>query len=143
MTKKKDKDKEPPMMKRVQVVPPETHIKLEGDENDLTLEKENGGDEGGFSFFRKIIDNLFSPNNVSAKTEYVSGEENLYASMLEFVAVYGDVPAIKEFIRIFETKRISLKRQGRIEIIKALEKRQEEMDYQRNQQMINGPMGRM
>lgn len=127
-------------MEKVDVRPPKISLPMEKEDTGISIETEKEESESN-SFFRRIIDHLFSPANVSAKTEYLDEAENLYGSMLEFISVYADIPSLAEFVRTFETKRISLKRQGRIEIVKSLERRQEEVDFQRQQQFNQGLRG--
>jgi hypothetical protein len=83
------------------------------------------------SFFKWIINALFSKENISLKTEYLNVNENFIGSKLEFLSKYGNMPYLNEFLDIFETKRVSLGRKGRKEILMALQKREEEIQQEK------------
>jgi hypothetical protein len=78
---------------------------------------------------------MFDNTDTETKTEYINTKENFVGAKLTFLARYGNIPYLEEFINIFERKRISLERKGRKEIIMALEKRQEEIDKQRESRL--------
>ena len=87
------------------------------------------------SFFKSIVNKMFDNTDTETKTEYINTKENFVGAKLTFLARYGNIPYLEEFINIFERKRISLERKGRKEIIMALEKRQEEIDKQRESRL--------
>lgn len=82
------------------------------------------------NFFRAVILELLSTKNISLKTEYLSVNETFAGSKLEFLSKYASMPQLSDFLQILETKRVSLERKSRIELIKAFDKRDEEVDAQ-------------
>ena len=102
-------------------------------QSDMEIVKVNGGAENSDSFFRNVVNKLFDNSEISLKTEYLNVTENFSGSKLEFLSAYGNMPYLKEFITIFEKKRVSLERKGRKEILMALQQRQEEI----KQEQIN------
>jgi len=97
-----------------------------------TTDKKSDSD----TFFRSILTQLFdTTQNVSAKTEYISLGENFTGAKLEYLSTLGNIPYLKEFINIFEIKRISYLRKGRQEIILALKEREQEVRQQQINQM--------
>lgn len=103
------------------------------DNTEISFENEETTD----SFFKGIVDKLFDSENVETKTEYLSVKENFVGTKLSFLAKYGNIPYLAEFIKTFERKRISLNRRGRKEIIMALEKREEEIRKRRDDSLKN------
>lgn len=97
--------------------------------------KMESGQNSSDSFFRWIITALFSKENISLKTEYLNVNENFIGSKLEFLSKYGNMPYLSEFLEIFETKRVSLDRKGRKEILMALQKREEEIQQDKLRNM--------
>jgi len=93
------------------------------EDSEIILEDSETSD----SFFKSIINKLFSKDNIELKTEYRNVTENFAGTKLTFLARHGNIPYLEEFIEIFEHKRVSLERKGRKEIIMALEKREEEV----------------
>lgn len=92
--------------------------------------------EDGDSFFKGVINHLMNiKNNVSTKTEYLSVNENFTGTKLQFLADCGNIPYLKEFMTIFETKRISLERKGRKELLIALKERQQELERERAEKL--------
>lgn len=83
------------------------------------------------SYFRGVLDKLFDTKDVSSKTEYLNVPENFNGTKLEFYASFGNMPYLKNFMKTFETKRISLERKGRKEILMGLQERKQEMEAQR------------
>lgn len=83
------------------------------------------------SYFRSVLDKLFDNENVSSKTEYLDVRENFNGTKLEFYATFGNMPYLRDFIKTFETKRISLERKGRKEILMGLQERRQEMEQDR------------
>lgn len=103
-----------------------------------------GGNDSQFnsdSFFKEVITQLLSGDNISLKTEYINQNENFAGSKLEFLAKFGNMPYLTDFIKIFETKRVSLGRKSRIELIKAFEKRDEEVNIQNRMQNLKQAFG--
>jgi hypothetical protein len=82
------------------------------------------------NFFRAVIMELLSDKNISLKTEYLSVNENFAGAKLEFLSKYANMPELSVFLKTLETKRVSLNRKSRIELIKAFDKRDEEVDAQ-------------
>lgn len=82
------------------------------------------------NIFRAIIQEFFNDNNISLKTEYVSLNENFAGAKLEFLSKYANVPLMHDFLKTLETKRVSLNRKSRIEMIKVFDKRDEEIAAQ-------------
>lgn len=89
------------------------------------------------SYFKNVVNNLMNDTNISLKTEYLSVMENFTGAKLTFLSKFGNMPYIDDFINTFETKRVSLLRKSRIEIIRALEKREEEIRLQKANQLNN------
>lgn len=95
------------------------------------------------SFFRKVIDALFSRKNVGSKTEYISLRETFLGAKLEFMGSYGSMPYTAGFLHHLENKRISYKRKGRIEVVRTMERREEEYQDERNRKMLGSGVGGM
>lgn len=93
------------------------------------------------NFFRAVIQEMMSEKNISLKTEYVNVNENFAGAKLEFLAKQGNMPYLKDFINILEIKRVSLERKSRIELIKAFEKRDEEVAAQQRVNMLKQVLG--
>jgi hypothetical protein len=93
------------------------------------------------NFFRAVITEMMSPNNISLKTEYVNVNENFAGAKLEFLARYTGMVCLKDFVNILEIKRVSLGRKSRIELIKAFEKRDEEVQAQNRVNMLKQVLG--
>lgn len=85
------------------------------------------------NFFRGLVKSLDSPDTISTNTEYLSIPENFTGTKLEFLSQFAYMPFLKNFVAIFETKRVSLQRKGRIEKIKAIQERQQELKMERLQ----------
>lgn len=92
------------------------------------------------TFFKNIVNQLNDKNNISLKTEYLNVTENFVGTKLEFLSKYGNMPYLKEFVNIFEIKRVSLERKGRKELIMALQNRQQEIEQQ-NKNLLNKQLG--
>lgn len=93
--------------------------------------------EDADSFFRGIIQNLFSNENIELKTEYRNPQENFVGAKLDFLGQHTQNHLLSSFINVFERKRVSLERKSRIEIIKALQERREELERQQQEKMRN------
>lgn len=102
--------------------------------------KEEGGDDVD-SYFKSIIDNLFSDTNIELKTEYRTVEENFVGAKLDFMSRFCRIPGLKEWLNTWERKRVSFERKSRIEIIRALEHRREEMERQTAQTNLKNMLG--
>lgn len=89
-------------------------------------DSENGTD----TFFKAIIDNLYSKKNISLKTEYMNEDENFTGAKLEFLTSECGFEMGKQFLPTWEEKRVSLNRKSRQEIIMALWERQKEIQEQ-------------
>jgi hypothetical protein len=89
------------------------------------------------SYFRGVLDKLFDTKEVSSKTEYLNVQENFNGTKLEFYASFGNMPYLRNFMKTFETKRISLERKGRKEILMGLQERKQEMEAERMQNLRN------
>lgn len=83
------------------------------------------------SFYKNVVNKLFDDKDISTKTEYLNVRENFVGAKLEFYAKYGNIPYLKFFIQELETKRVSLERKGRKEILMALQERKQEIEQQR------------
>lgn len=113
--------------------------------NDLNTFKENEEDiefqvdnrNNSDSFFKSIIKGLFSPKNIGMKTEYKSVEENFAGAKIDFLSKFANMPYMKDFLNSWEEKRVSLERKGRIEIIRALEKREQEIQQEKVNNLRN------
>lgn len=101
--------------------------------SDLIIQEESKDD----SYFKAIIEQLFSNDSIEKKTEYLNVNENFLGAKLTFLAKFGNIPNLEEFVNIFERKRVSLERKGRKEIIMALEKREEEEQRQKDERLKN------
>lgn len=106
----------------------DNNFNLVGNNAELTF---TGEDEDSDSYFRSILKELFSSNNIEQKTEYIDTIENFVGAKLSFLSRHGHIPLLGEFIDTFERKRVSLDRKGRKEIVMSLEKRQEEIESNR------------
>lgn len=84
------------------------------------------GENTDDSFYKNVLNKLFDEKEMSTKTEYLSVRENFLGAKLEFYAKFGNIPQLKNFIDVFEKKRVSLNRKGRIEILKSLQERQQD-----------------
>jgi len=93
------------------------------------------------NFFRAVITEMMNDNNISLKTEYLNQNENFSGSKLEFLSKYANMPQLHDFIKILETKRVSLNRKSRIELIKAFDKREEEIQAQDRIRSFKDAMG--
>lgn len=93
------------------------------------------------SYFKAIVNKLMSEDNPSTKTEYLTVTENFVGAKLTFLSKYGNIPYLKDFVDTFETKRISLERKGRKELIMSLIERQQEIERQREVKMKSMFMG--
>lgn len=100
---------------------------------ELEEEYENNAD----SFFRAVVNNLMSPDNISMKTEYKNVQENFSGAKIEFLSKFANMPYMKTFLTSWELKRVSLERKGRIELIKALEKREQEIQQSKVDSLKN------
>jgi hypothetical protein len=100
-----------------------------------------GGDASSDSFFKATVNQLNSPKNIGMKTEYRDVNENFSGAKLHYLGQFCNMPYLKEFVEVFETKRVSLERKGRIEIIKALQERRQEIELEQRKLMMNGMMG--
>ena len=101
-------------------------------ESDIITSDKNTSD----NFFRSVVDKMFNSDDIELKTEYVSLNENFAGAKLEFLAKYGNMPYLHDFLNILEKKRVSLGRKSRIELIKVFEKRDEEINAQNRLQGI-------
>jgi hypothetical protein len=106
-------------------------------ENDIITTDKNTSD----NFFRAVIDKMFNSDDIELKTEYVSLNENFSGAKLEFLAKYGNMPYLHDFLNILERKRVSLGRKSRIELIKVFEKRDEEINAQNRLQNVKELLG--
>ncbi len=141
MTKaKKKKDKKelkPTMVEKLDIVSPDIDLK---DDQFIRIDKSEGTDEAD-NFLRAVVNNLMSAENISLKTEYLNPNENFAGAKLEFLSKYGNMPYLADFIKILEIKRVSLNRKSRIELIKAFEKRDEEIQAQNRLATLKNFMG--
>lgn len=106
-------------------------------ESDIITTDKNTSD----NFFRAVIDKMFNSDDIELKTEYVSLNENFSGAKLEFLAKYGNMPYLHDFLNILERKRVSLGRKSRIELIKVFEKRDEEINSQNRLQNVKELLG--
>lgn len=98
-------------------------------QEDLVVTPES--DSSADSFFRTIINSLHDKKNISTKTEYLNVNENFAGTRLEFYSQFAFMPFLKNFVEIFEEKRVSLERKGRKELIMALQEKQQEFNRER------------
>ena len=126
----KEKKELKPEIKEMQplITIPENKENITPDEVFIPKNSENSD-----SFFRNLLNKLFDKKDISLKTEYLNVMENFTGSKLEFLSKYGNMPYLNEFVDIFETKRVSLKRKGRQEIIMALQQREQELQAEQQQ----------
>jgi hypothetical protein len=83
--------------------------------------------EGSDTFFKRALDLLFSPVNIGLKTDYDDKEEQFAGSKMEFMQLHGGFDFTNVFVKdSFETKRCSLHRKSRLEIVKTLWEREQE-----------------
>lgn len=126
-----------------------TNIKLPVKKNDElkilmeTINKEfSGNNENDITgYFIAILNNLLSEKDISMKTEYLNVQENFNAVRLEFLAKYCKMPYLRDFIKMFEKKRVSLERKGRKELVMTLEKREEAQKEQQQKLMQQSMFG--
>jgi len=132
MRKKKEKIELKPEIKEIKINNDKNL--LQNDLNDLFITKDFEKSNDADSFFKSVVNKL-SPESegISTKTEYLNVVENFSGSKLEFLADFGKMPYAKKFIHVWETKRISLERKGRIELVRIMEKREEELRFQQQQ----------
>jgi len=91
--------------------------------NTINFQKQDDSE----SFFKAIVSEMNSDKNISTKTEYLGVTENFSGTRLEFFSIYANIPFLKKFVNIFETKRVSLNRQGRSEMVALLKERNQEL----------------
>ena len=70
------------------------------------------------------------------KTEYKDELGVVDGSKVDFLAKYGNMPYAKDFLDILETRKLSLQRKSREEMWKHAEKRQEEIENQRQKDQL-------
>lgn len=104
----------------------------ESDDN-IIIDKKNDTE----SFFKELVTSMNDVKNISMKTEYINISENFNGAKLEFLAIYGNMPYLRNFITIFEKKRVSLQRKGRKEDVMILQKREEEIQKEKLQNLNN------
>lgn len=107
--------------------------------NSMTFNNPMG--ESSDSFFRNIVKSLDSKQNITMNTEYLDVNENFAGTKLEFLAKYGNMPYLSEFISFFEQKRVSLERKGRKEKLMALQERRQEIEQERLKALTNMNQG--
>lgn len=107
------------------------------DKDSITFES---GNESAQSFFRAMVKEMNSKDNISLKTEYLNVQENYAGVKLEYLSTYGNMPFLKKFVEIFEEKRVSLGRKGRKENVMMLQERRQEIVNDRMQN-FNATMG--
>lgn len=96
--------------------------------------------EDKHSFYKEIIKGMNDKNNISMKTEYLGVRENYTGTKLEFLSTMGNMPYLKSFVRIFETKRVSLGRKGRKEDVMILQEK-ERIEQKERQENYNKMFG--
>lgn len=133
--KKKEKELKPIVEDHTDLKIPELDI-----DKFINIDKSGVQDESD-NFFRAVVNKLLNAEDISLKTEYLTVNENFAGAKLEFLAKYGNMPYLKDFIRILETKRVSLHRKSRIELIKAFERRDEEIQAQNRLTNLKSFMG--
>lgn len=107
-----------------------------------SIKKEYGGSNKDVeSFFTEVLKQLLQPDNISLKTEYLNVNENFAGVRLDFMAKYGGMPYLRDFINIFEQKRVSLERKSRKELVMVLEQREREQIRQQNLQAQRNMFG--
>lgn len=102
-----------------------------------------GSNDSSDSFFKSTVRELNSPKNISMKTEYRNVQENFAGAKLSYLGEFYNIPGLPEFMVLFETKRVSLERKGRIEIIKALQERRQEIELEQRRMAMMGMGGMM
>lgn len=103
--------------------------------------KDTNSNDNSDNFFRAVIREFLNDNSISLKTEFLNPNETFQATKLTFLAKYGNMPYLNDFLHILETKRVSLERKSRIELIKAFEKRDEEMSSQNRMNALKTMFG--
>lgn len=93
--------------------------------NLMELSDKNNDSE---SLFASVVEDLRSPVNLSAKTEFMDNKEVFVISKMDFLGNAFDFPALRKFTQIFKYNRISLQRKGRKEIIMAMTERRQEIE---------------
>lgn len=134
MTKKEEKLN--PEIERVNVDVNTEELKVLAQEMQSTIVSSKN-DNDSDTYFRNIVNSLDDRKKISTNTEYLSVQENFTGTKLEFLSQFAYMPFLKNFVEIFETKRVSLERKGRIEKIKALQERQQELKTERLQNLAN------
>ncbi len=107
------------------------------DKIESSMEVDTGVNDSSDSFFREVVKSLSDAKNISLKTEYLDVDENYDGARLEFLSKWGGMPYLKDFIHTLEIKRVSLERKGRIELIRTMEKRDEDLRLQQQNQFKN------
>lgn len=115
-------------MIKIKNITNETDFKFNKDKIEMSL---SADDETSDSYFRSVLRELFSSANIEQKTEYTTIQENFTGAKLSFLARYGHIPLLGEFVETFERKRVSFDRKGRKEIVMALAERKQEMENDR------------
>lgn len=95
------------------------------------------------TFFKKVIEELFSEKNIELKTEYLNEDEQFEGTKLAFMSEQCGFEMIKSFLPSWERKRVSLGRKSRQEVVISLWERhkerqaQEEKDRAKNNMSVN------
>ena len=79
------------------------------------------------TFFKKVIEELFSGDNIDLKTEYLNEDEQFEGTKLAFLSEQCGFEMIKNFLPLWERKRVSFQRKSRQEIVMGLWERQKEV----------------
>jgi hypothetical protein len=143
MASKKKSELKPVIIDNADAMPKDlTDIKslISEDSGIMEIRKSDARDESD-NFFRSVVTKMLNDEDISLKTEYMNVNENFSGAKLEFLAVYGNMPYLSAFIRTLEIKRVSLGRKSRIELIKAFERRDEEIQAQQRLDGIKSMFG--
>jgi hypothetical protein len=125
----------------------ENNIKNENDikkllgENGALVEIKGNQNDTTDNFFRAVINEMLNDNNIDLKTEFTGINETFASAKLDFMAKWCNMPYLRDFNRLIARKRVSNGRKSRIELIKAFDKRDEELNAQNRIQDLRNLMG--
>lgn len=133
--KKQKKELSPQITEETGVISDET-LKLlaENIDKSIVVPESNKNSE---TFFKEVVNAMNKEENISMKTEYLGVRENFTGTKLEFLALMGNMPYLKRFVKIFETKRVSLGRKGRKEDVMILQERNAEIQREKQTDFAN------
>lgn len=124
------------------IIEDNTEMKIEKEElseiaKQIKIIKTENSTDNINNYYKNIIDKLMSPKDISLKTHFLNVKEVFNAVQLEILAKYGNMPYLHDLLQYLEIKRVSLERLSRKEIVRSLEKRDEDVQMDINHQRLN------